>query len=773
LYPFSPRTAEETGFVMACDTFRVESGEALDMNVDERGECYDLEFENPAEKLLIKQYMPDMTNPETDTRSYMRLQNPKPSLSSQMTASFSFSKFGFNPIHFLADEDPSNITIIEAPSAAPTSSFGWPTEQPTLFPTPWPTSSWKPTKNCKFLGFFCEDHSTFAPTPAPSAHPTLLFTMSPVPDLPPELGGPPTDDEESSLVSSTSVKAPLKTKNSSKQTAVQKSALKEQAPSASEPATAAKLENMINMAIAEVRGNLRGNNQKGATELQELPAVVKPQRDGRSVLCRTVGIGCKDGESPDPSSGGSGGTERTNGTEIGEENPFEAIPAQPNNFSSPENNFTGTTTDPFDVSNSTSDKNVPSANSTSGENVPTAQLTYMPSSILTYMPSSANTLAAAKEATEREQWNIQVDQKKDDMEKFNKDVDRKNEEADREEELSDFEEKQSEKEVKVKAKQKSEEEKLDARQRKELHLLREKIEKKEEALSEEDERAIENMIKRQNATKAELQEKHEEDLEEFENRKQKRVNRKRKELWGHNETDIDRDVVDGDDGREDDDKEDVEVDDQEIPDDDKSWENHRSAGAHMGDGDESHRKDEQNDDTPETDDAEEAKDEATDDISDLERDDDADATSSVPKNEKNIHDDNDISDSKEETSIIINNKIVKKGSTHKTLKAREGTTSVKDWDPTWGDKLQQEAQEAKQAVTARLERHRKSKMGNADKEVHDHAGFYSPAEATVKAEHEKMAKIKKDRRDNVMRDAIEDKDTQKLKELWSDYAGSE
>merc|ERR1711916_5312 len=74
-------------------------------------------------------------------------------------------------------------------------------------------------------------------------------------------------------------------------------------------------------------------------------------------------------------------------------------------------------------------------------------------------------------------------------------------------------------------------------------------------------------------------------------------------------------------------------------------------------------------------------------------DDDADATSSVPKNEKNIHDDNDISDSKEETSIIINNKIVKKGSTHKTLEAREGTTSVKDWDPTWGDKLQQEAQE--------------------------------------------------------------------------------
>merc|ERR1711988_474196 len=142
------------------------------------------------------------------------------------------------------------------------------------------------------------------------------------------------------------------------------------------------------------------------------------------------------------------------------------------------------------------------------------------------------------------------------------------------------------------------------------------------------------------------------------------------------------------------------------------------------------------------------------------------------RKEDDIDDGNDISDSKEETSIIINNKIVKKGSTHKTLQAREGTTSVKDWDPTWGDKLQQEAQEAKQAVTARLERHRKSKMGNADKEVHDHAGFYFPAEATVKAEHEKMAKIKKDRRDNVMRDAIEDKDTQKLKELWSDYAGS-
>merc|ERR1711916_82908 len=153
-------------------------------------------------------------------------------------------------------------------------------------------------------------------------------------------------------------------------------------------------------------------------------------------------------------------------------------------------------------------------------------------------------------------------------------------------------------------------------------------------------------------------------------------------------------------------------------------------------------------------------------------DDDADATSSVPKNEKNIHDDNDISDSKEETSIIINNKIVKKGSTHKTLKAREGTTSVKDWAPTWGDKLQQEAKEVKHAVTARPEHHHKSKSGNAGNEVHDHAGFFSPAEAAVKAEHEKVAKIKKDRRDNVMRDAIEDKDTEKLKELWSDYAGS-
>ena len=121
---------------------------------------------------------------------------------------------------------------------------------------------------------------------------------------------------------------------------------------------------------------------------------------------------------------------------------------------------------------------------------------------------------------------------------------------------------------------------------------------------------------------------------------------------------------------------------------------------------------------------------------------------------------------------VKRNKIVKKGSTHKTLKAREGTTSVKDWDPTWGDKLQQEAQEVKHAVTARPEHHHKSKSGNAGNEVHDHAGFFSPAEAAVKAEHEKVAKIKKDRRDNVMRDAIEDKDTEKLKELWSDYAGS-
>ena len=142
LYPFSPRTAEETGFVMACDTFRVESGEALDMSVDGGGECYDLEFENPAEKLLIKQYMPDMTKTETDTRSYMRLQKPKASLSSQMTASISLSNFGFDPMHLLADGSPSNITIGLAPSAAPTATFGWPTEQPTLFPTPWPTSSW-------------------------------------------------------------------------------------------------------------------------------------------------------------------------------------------------------------------------------------------------------------------------------------------------------------------------------------------------------------------------------------------------------------------------------------------------------------------------------------------------------------------------------------------------------------------------------------------------------------------------------------------------------
>merc|ERR1711998_544085 len=117
-----------------------------------------------------------------------------------------------------------------------------------------------------------------------------------------------------------------------------------------------------------------------------------------------------------------------------------------------------------------------------------------------------------------------------------------------------------------------------------------------------------------------------------------------------------------------------------------------------GDEDESHRKDEQNDDTPETDDAEEAKDEATDDISDLERDDDADTTGSGSRKEDDIDDGNDISDSKEDTSIIINNKIVKKGSTHKTLKAGEGTTSVKDWDPTWGNKLQQEAEEAQQSV---------------------------------------------------------------------------
>ena len=85
-----------------------------------------------------------------------------------------------------------------------------PTLQPTLFPTPFPSSTWSSTKNCEFLGFFCHSNSS-TPTASPTRFPTpmpLLFTFSPVAPLeiptfspsdqfhlPPELGGPPTDDD--------------------------------------------------------------------------------------------------------------------------------------------------------------------------------------------------------------------------------------------------------------------------------------------------------------------------------------------------------------------------------------------------------------------------------------------------------------------------------------------------------------------------------------------------------------------------------------------------
>lgn len=768
LYPYSPKTAADTGYIMACDTYRVESGEALDLTIGERGDCSELEFENPAEKLLIKQYLPDLTKPETDTRSYMRLKKPSPtpSLSSQMKASFSLSEFGFNPVEYLTGSGPSNITIGEAPSAAPTPRFagGWPTEQPTLFPTPWPTSSWKPTKNCKFLGFFCEDDSTFAPTPAPSAHPTLLFTMSPVHDLPPELGGPPTDDTETETPSAAE---PMSAQPSSEPKAapiLAKPAARP--PPATEPATAAKLESMISEALAEVKSNLRGSSDKEAINLQELPAVVKPQRDGRSVLCRTVGVGCKDGESPD------GGVDQTsgtpNGTDTGNtENPFGVIPAQPDNSTDPVSNFTGTGTgtgsDPPDASNST----VPS------ENTPTAQLTYMPSSVLTYMPSSANTMIAAREATEREQWNIQVDKKRDEAEHFNEDVDKKNEDMEKEKELKELEDKQSRREEKVKSEQAEEEKDLDAHQQKELESLREKLDKKEETLSEEDEEVIESMMRRHNATKAELQKEHEQDLEDFEENREKRLERKRNQLWNHNGT---NDTDDNDDDEKDEKEKDEkqkdkeEVDDQEIPDDDQSWEDHNAAGAQAGDNEESHREDEQTDDTPDMDDAEEAKDEATDDISKLEEDDDEGVTDSkssdanVEKADDDDEDDDDTdntSDNKESTSIVINNEVVKK-STHKALKARKDATN-------WGKKLI--GQESEQGAAAQIKHDGKIGINSGNKEIHDHAGFFSPAEAAVKAVHEKEAKIKKDRRENVMKDAIEDKNTIKLKQLWSSYTG--
>ena len=92
LYPFSPTTAEETGYVMACDTFRVESGEALDLSISKAAECEDMEFENPAEKLLIKKYLPDLSIKEENTRQYMRLNNHVGEFFEQVCGITSYSK---------------------------------------------------------------------------------------------------------------------------------------------------------------------------------------------------------------------------------------------------------------------------------------------------------------------------------------------------------------------------------------------------------------------------------------------------------------------------------------------------------------------------------------------------------------------------------------------------------------------------------------------------------------------------------------------------------
>ena len=105
-------------------------------------------------------------------------------------------QLNFDPLSLLGQNTTTTATTV-SPTAQATEGILFHTFKPSPAPTPLPTSNFKPTKNCKFLGFFCEDKSTAAPSAAPTTAPTELFgTLSPVADLPPQLGGPPDSDDE-------------------------------------------------------------------------------------------------------------------------------------------------------------------------------------------------------------------------------------------------------------------------------------------------------------------------------------------------------------------------------------------------------------------------------------------------------------------------------------------------------------------------------------------------------------------------------------------------
>jgi len=70
LYASSKVDAPQTSYVIACDSYRVESAEALDFSVS-AGKCSSESFEDVTHKVSIRAHLPDLTQEETDTQVVM------------------------------------------------------------------------------------------------------------------------------------------------------------------------------------------------------------------------------------------------------------------------------------------------------------------------------------------------------------------------------------------------------------------------------------------------------------------------------------------------------------------------------------------------------------------------------------------------------------------------------------------------------------------------------------------------------------------------------
>ena len=154
LYASSENTAVETGYVVACDKYRIESSEALDFTYS-NSKCSDEGFLSTSEKINFRSELPDLSKSEANTVAVVIIPSEQPpdlqQLKRQKLACIYFG---------IGCPEKDYLSLQELDVNATDS----------ISPTPSQAVSTPAATNCYFMGLLCS--STLFPTSSPSKVPT-------------------------------------------------------------------------------------------------------------------------------------------------------------------------------------------------------------------------------------------------------------------------------------------------------------------------------------------------------------------------------------------------------------------------------------------------------------------------------------------------------------------------------------------------------------------------------------------------------------------------